>query len=278
MSNILITGNHGFLGNALFQRLKYDHGIIGLAQDICEPIECDQRIDQIYNLAGTPSPAKYLKDPIRTAKTNTVGIFNILDFAVRTRAKLFQASTGEVDADDNHLGKRSCYRLGKKFAEYLCEEYKRQFNLSIRILRMYNSYGPDMKLDDGRVIPEFIRKALLNEDIILYGGKQTRSFCYVDDMIDGMIKMMESDINFPVNICSPEEIEIGELAHLIVILTNSNSKVLFKPKLKEDQEQINPIDNLAQDILGWEPKVNLINGLLLTIESFKRRLHVGKEN
>lgn len=273
---ILITGGFGFLGVHLSHTLGKD--VYQSNQDICEMLDYSD-ITHIYNLAGTPSPVKYVQNPVRVLETNTKGVLNILKLAKLNNAKVLQASTGEVEENSDHLEKRSCYRFGKKIAETICMDYHRQYGVEVGILRMYNSYGPGMKLDDGRVIPEFIRKALLGEDIVVFGGRQTRSFCYVDDMVSGMIQMMASKLVGPISICNPEEVSISELAEFIVAKCNSISKIIYKPRRKEDQDQINPTTNLAQDLLNWAPKTRLEDGLTLTIDYFKKRMgYVAERN
>lgn len=271
--SILITGGYGFLGTHLRNKLDEGHDteVMTLSSDIREPLT-GLKMTEIYNLAGTPSSAWYLKDPIGTLETNTTGMINVLNLALKNKAKVLQASIGEMEEGFSHLGNRACYYYGKMIAETLCFDYYRKHGLEVRILRMYNSYGPGMKLDDGRVIPEFIKRALSGEDLIVYGGRQTRSFCYVSDMIDGMIKMMNGVDLGPINICHPEEIAIAELAELIIKECDSKSKIIYKPRKEGDQDKINPVVDLAQDWLGWEPKVSLIDGLRLTIKDFKRRL------
>lgn len=277
LKRILVTGSKGFLAHHLIQELEKVSNILQYDGDIRD-FSFNEPVDEIYNLAGTPSPAKYSLNPIRTLETNTIGMNKILQYAAWYNAKLLQASTGEVYEKGDHTEIRACYRYGKMIAEIFCFDYARMFNFKAKILRMYNSYGPYMSLDDGRVIPVFILKALRNEDIIIFGGRQTRSFCYASDMIDGMIKMMESNINIPVNICSPEEFSVSELAEIIIQKSKSSSRIIHKPKLKEDQNQINPTENLAQDLLQWEPKVSFEDGISITIDYFRKRLNVGKKN
>lgn len=277
MKNILVTGSNGFIGFHLVKELQKNSNVYPYIGDI-RVFSFDQKIDEIYNLAGTPSPAKYLKNPIKTLETNTIGMNNILQFALRHNSRVLQASTGEVYKKGDHTEKRACYRYGKMIAETFCFDYCRAYNLSIRILRMYSSYGPNMDLNDGRVIPEFISKALRNEDIVIFGGSQTRSFCYISDMVDGITKLMNSNINTPVNICSPEELTISELAEIIVDKSHSSSRIVHKPKLKDDQDQVNPTDNLAQDLIDWEPEVSFEEGIAITIDYFRKLINVGKKD
>ena len=233
---ILVTGGKGFLGVNLCKKLrKLGHYVYSMdmitseekyyiQHDIIEKLP-RIKVDVIFNLASTPSPAKYLKDPIHTVKTNIIGVMNVLDLAVHNDAKILQASTCEVYEDFDILDQRACYRHGKKMAESLFYDYYRYYNIIMNVARLGNVYGPGMKLDDGRVIPEFIRRALNNEDIIIMGGEQKRSFCYVDDMIDALILLMESHyILKPINIRSMEELSISEIAEMIIIETNSKSK------------------------------------------------------
>jgi UDP-glucuronate decarboxylase len=248
--------------------------VIDYVKDIREPILAVPT--QIYNLAGTPSPFKYLQDPIRTLETSTVGMLNVLRLAVQTGAKVLQASTGEVHEKGDHLDPRSCYRYGKMIAETFCADFSRVYGVDVKIARMFNSYGPGMGLSDGRVIPEFIKKALRNEDLVLFGGRQTRSFCYATDTVAALTSLMSSRISVPINICSPEEIEIGELAEFIVKECGSQSKVIYQPRWENDQDQINPTQFLAQQYLGWEPRVSLRDGLRNTINDFKRRMYVAE--
>lgn len=244
-------------------------------------MECDQ----IYNLACPASPIHYQRDPIYTTKTSIYGSFNALGLAKRTGARILQASTSEIYGDPectpqvesyrgnvNTMGPRSCYDEGKRVAETLFFDYHRMHGVDIKVMRIFNTYGPGMDIGDGRVISNFVVQALKNEDITIYGdGSQTRSFCYVDDLIDGMIKLMNSreDFHGPVNIGNPGEYSIKELAEIIIDMTNSTSKTVFRPLPQDDPIQRRPDISLAKHELRWEPKIDLQEGLSKTISYFK---------
>ena len=308
MKRILITGGAGFLGSHLCDKL-IEHGnevlcldnfftgskdnIIHLLanprfelirHDIINPIFLE--MDQIYNLACPASPVHYQYNPIKTIKTNVMGTINTLGMAKRLNAKILQASTSEVYGDPdvhpqkegywgrvNPIGPRSCYDEGKRAAECLMMDYHRQNNVKVKIARIFNTYGPRMALNDGRVVSNFVVQALKGEDITVYGdGSQTRSFCYVDDMIDGLIRMMESDDGFlgPVNLGNPDEFKILDLAKTVIRMTGNRSTIVHRPLPQDDPMQRNPDISLARKMLGWQPHVNLEKGLERTIAYFRK--------
>lgn len=306
MKRILVTGGAGFLGSHLCERLLsegndvicVDNLFTGskenirhllnnpyfefIRHDITEPLFLE--VDEVYNLACPASPPYYQSDPIKTAKTSVYGAMNMLGLAKRVNARILQASTSEVYGDPdvhpqpetyrgnvNPIGIRSCYDEGKRMAETLFFDYYRREKVDIRIVRIFNTYGPRMKPNDGRVVSNFIIQALKNEDITIYGdGKQTRSFCFVDDLINGMIKMMNSE-NFtgPVNIGNPGEFTMLGLAEKVIELTGSKSKIKYMPLPEDDPKQRRPIIDLAREKLGWEPEVSLEEGLKRTIAYFR---------
>lgn len=306
MENILVTGGAGFIGSHLCESLlKQGNHIICLdnfftgsrknvehlldnrefeliRHDIIEPIILE--VDKIYNLACPASPIHYQYNAIKTIKTNVLGVTNMLDLADETNARILQASTSEVYGDPmvhpqkeeywgnvNPIGIRSCYDEGKRVAETLMMDYHRQHNVDIRIIRIFNTYGPRMAQNDGRVVSNFIVQALKNEDITIYGdGSQTRSFCYVDDLVHGMITLMNTE-NFmgPVNIGNDGEYTILELAEMIIKLTNSNSNIVFKPLPSDDPCKRKPDLSLAKEKLKYSPTVQAETGLLKTIEYFQ---------
>jgi UDP-glucuronate decarboxylase len=310
MKRILITGGAGFLGSHLCDKLieqGYDvlcldnfftgskDNIIHLLanprfelirHDIINPIFLE--MDQIYNLACPASPVHYQYNPIKTIKTNVMGTINALGMAKRLNAKILQASTSEVYGDPdmhpqkegywgrvNPIGPRSCYDEGKRAAECLMMDYHRQNNVKVKIARIFNTYGPRMALNDGRVVSNFVVQALKGEDITVYGdGSQTRSFCYVDDMVAGLIMMMESDDSFlgPVNLGNPHEFRIMDLAKTVISMTGNRSKIVHRPLPQDDPMQRNPDISLARKILGWQPHVNLEKGLERTIEYFRKAI------
>jgi len=307
MKKILVTGGAGFLGSHLCDRLVaqghhvlcVDNYFTGskrniahlldyknfevIRQDICIPLYVE--VDEIYNLACPASPQHYQLDPIQTMKTSVIGAFNMLGLAKRTKARILQASTSECYGDPtvhpqpeeywgnvNPVGIRSCYDEGKRAAETLFIDYHRVHNVTVKIMRIFNTYGPRMAEGDGRVVSNFIVQALRNEDITIYGdGLQTRSFCYVDDLLDGMMSLMASDdsITGPVNIGNPGEFTMLELAEKVIALTNSSSKLVHKPLPKDDPRQRKPNIDMAKNILGWTPKINLVDGLTKTIDYFR---------
>ena len=303
---ILVTGGAGFLGSHLCDRLIeqgndvicIDNLFTGskdnirhlmgnpyfefIRHDVTEPIYVE--VDQIYNLACPASPIHYQYDPIKTGKTSVLGSLHTLGLAKRVHARILQASTSEVYGDPeihpqpesyrgcvNPIGIRSCYDEGKRMAETLFFDYHRQHQVDIKVIRIFNTYGPRMNTHDGRVVSNFIVQALKNENITIYGrGEQTRSFCYVDDLIEGMIRMMNSRDGFtgPVNIGNPGEFTMLELAQKIIDLTGSSSKIIFEPLPQDDPMQRRPVIDLAKKELSWEPTVNLEEGLKKTIAYF----------
>jgi UDP-glucuronate decarboxylase len=307
---ILVTGGAGFLGSHLCDRLIaagndvlcVDNFFTGtksniahlvnnpyfdlMRHDVTYPLHVE--VDQIYNLACPASPVHYQFDPIQTTKTSVHGAINMLGLAKRVKARIFQASTSEVYGDPevhpqieaywgrvNPIGLRSCYDEGKRCAESLFFDYWRQHNLEIKVARIFNTYGPRMHPNDGRVVSNFIMQALRGEDITIYGtGQQTRSFCYVDDLIEVMIRFMESSASFtgPVNIGNPGEFTILELAERIISLTGSRSKLVFKPLPSDDPKQRQPDIALAKRALAWEPKISLEDGLKETIAYFVKQI------
>ncbi len=307
---ILVTGGAGFLGSHLCERLLkngqdvlcVDNFFTGSKENIAHLISNPYfeimrhdvtfplyvEVAKIYNLACPASPIHYQNDPVQTTKTSVHGAINMLGLAKRLKARILQASTSEVYGDPkvhpqtedywghvNPIGTRSCYDEGKRCAETLFFDYWRQHNMQIKVVRIFNTYGPRMHPNDGRVVSNFIVQALRNEDITIYGdGQQTRSFCYVDDLIDVMILMMNSPADFtgPVNVGNPGEFTMLELAEQVIKLTGSKSKLVFKPLPSDDPKQRQPDISLAKSRLGWEPKVCLEDGLKETIDYFKKTL------
>ncbi|HQM46782.1 MAG TPA: SDR family oxidoreductase [Smithellaceae bacterium] len=307
MKRILITGGAGFLGSHLCERLlKEGNDILCLdnfftgsknniahlmghthfeviRHDIINPIFVE--VDEIYNLACPASPVHYQCNPIKTIKTNVMGAINVLGIAKRTKAKILQASTSEVYGDPdihpqiesywgrvNPIGLRSCYDEGKRAAECLMMDYRRQNAVNTKIVRIFNTYGPRMAVNDGRVVSNFIVQALQGNDMTVYGdGSHTRSFCYCDDLIDGLIRMMNTpeDFSGPVNIGNPGEFTILQLAQMIIELTGSSSKIDYQPLPADDPKQRRPDILLAQKQLGWQPKTTLKEGLISTIQYFR---------
>ena len=310
---ILVTGGAGFLGSHLCERLLreknhvvcVDNFLTGnkknverllkdphfelIRHDIVKPLSLD--VHEIYNLACPASPVHYQQNPIKTMKTSIIGTINVLNIAKRTKAKILQASTSEIYGDPevhpqketywgrvNPVGVRSCYDEGKRAAECLIMDYRRQKNIISKIVRIFNSYGPRMAINDGRVISNFIIQALCDKEITVYGdGKQTRSFCYVDDMIDGLILMMTSADDFygPVNLGNPHEFTILELAQKIIKMTKSDSKISFQPLPPDDPVRRKPDIKLAREKLNWSPKVALEEGLIKTIKYFRNELKIS---
>ena len=307
---VLVTGGAGFLGSFLCERLLSEgcdvicvdnfytgtkRNIVHLLEnpyfelirhDITFPLYLE--VDEIFNLACPASPIHYQNDPVQTTKVNVHGSINMLGLAKRLKARILQASTSEVYGDPsvhpqtegywgnvNCVGIRSCYDEGKRCAETLFFDYHRQHNLSIRVVRIFNTYGPRMHPNDGRVVSNFILQALRQEDITVFGdGSQSRSFCFVDDLIEGMIRMMgaANDFTGPVNIGNPNEFSILELAEKVIALTGSKSKIIYRPLPEDDPLQRQPDITLARDHLGWEPQTQLIEGLKRTIDYFKGEL------
>ncbi|MBT5761791.1 MAG: SDR family oxidoreductase, partial [Gammaproteobacteria bacterium] len=257
-----------------------------IRHDICFPLYVE--VDEIYNLACPASPIHYQHDPVQTTKTTVHGAINMLGLAKRINARILQASTSEVYGDPdvhpqvedywgnvNPIGPRSCYDEGKRCAETLFFDYHRQHDLDIKVVRIFNTYGPNMHPNDGRVVSNFIMQALTNEDITVYGnGEQTRSFCYIDDLINGMMKMMSSNkkITGPINLGNPVEFKIIELAQMIIKLTNSKSKIINKGLPTDDPIRRKPDISRAKKLLDWEPGINVIDGLKTTIDYFKKQL------
>jgi UDP-glucuronate decarboxylase len=258
-----------------------------MRHDVTFPLYVE--VDQIYNLACPASPVHYQHDPVQTTKTSVHGAINMLGLAKRVKARILQASTSEVYGDPqvhpqtedywghvNPIGIRSCYDEGKRCAETLFFDYHRQHKLEIKVMRIFNTYGPRMHPNDGRVVSNFIMQALRNEDITIYGeGTQTRSFCYVDDLINGMVSLMDSDVNFtgPVNIGNPTEFTMLELAENILKLTSSKSKMVFKSLPADDPRQRKPNIEMANSQLGWQPTVALEDGLKETISYFRNTIN-----
>lgn len=311
MKKILITGGAGFLGSHLTEKLLHaghdvlvvDNFFTGSKQnlshllsnpnlevmrhDVTFPLYVE--VDEIYNLACPASPVHYQFDPVQTTKTSVHGAINMLGLAKRTRARILQASTSEVYGDPeihpqpegywgrvNPIGIRSCYDEGKRCAETLFFDYHRQHQTDIKVVRIFNTYGPRMHPNDGRVVSNFIVQALRGQDITIYGdGQQTRSFCYVDDLIAGMIQMMstEKDFTGPVNLGNPGEFTMLQLAELVLKLSKSKSQIVFQPLPADDPKQRQPNIDLAKSKLQWEPTVNLEDGLQETIAYFRRILN-----
>ena len=307
MNRVLVTGGAGFLGSHLCERLLnegnevicVDNLFTGskdnirhlmdnpyfefMRHDITQPLYVEA--DRIYNLACPASPPHYQYDPIKTAKTSVYGAMNLLGLAKRTHARILQASTSELYGDPqihpqpesyrgnvNPIGIRSCYDEGKRMAETLFFDYHRQHGVDIKVIRIFNTYGPRMNPEDGRVVSNFIVQALKGEDITIYGdGNQTRSFCYVDDLIDGMVRMMNSRDGFtgPVNLGNPGEFTMKQLAQMVIELTGSSSKLVYMPLPSDDPTQRKPVIDLAERELSWKPAIKLEDGLKKTIEFFK---------
>lgn len=308
-NRVLVTGGAGFLGSHLCDRLLLDgNDVICLdnlftgskdnirhllsnpyfefiRHDVTEPIQLE--VDQIYNLACPASPVHYQYNPIKTANTSVLGAINMLELAMHTNARILQASTSEVYGDPqvhpqpesywgsvNPIGIRSCYDEGKRMAETLFFDYYRQNDVDIRVIRIFNTYGPRMNSNDGRVVSNFIVQALRGENITVYGaGDQTRSFCYVDDLIDGMVRMMNAE-NFtgPVNLGNPGEFTMLELAEKVIRLTGTKSHIVHKPLPSDDPAQRRPVIDLAKEMLDWQPTIDLDEGLKRTIAYFRKIL------
>jgi len=307
MKRILVSGGGGFLGSHLCDRLLNEgnevlcvdnfftgnrrniHHLLDnknfelLRHDVTHPLYVE--VDEIYNLACPASPVHYQFDPVQTTKTSVIGAMNMLGLAKRLKIKILQASTSEIYGDPevhpqpesykgsvNTLGPRACYDEGKRCAETLFFDYHRQHKVAIKVMRIFNTYGPRMHPNDGRVVSNFIVQALKGQDITMYGdGKQTRSFCYVDDNIEGMYRLMNSRDGFtgPVNIGNPGEFTMLELAEMVIELTNSKSKMIFLPLPQDDPMQRRPVIDLAKKELDWEPKIALREGLIKTISYFE---------
>lgn len=310
LKRILVTGGAGFIGSHLCERLLNEgnevicldnfftgrkENIAHLAgnpsfevvrHDVIEPVLIE--VDQVYNLACPASPVHYQYNPVKTIKTNIMGTLNMLGLAKRVRARILQASTSEVYGDPkvhpqpesywgnaNPIGTRACYDEGKRCAEALMFAYHRQNGVDIRVVRIFNTYGPRMLENDGRVVSNFIVQALRGQDMTVYGdGSQTRSFCYVDDLVDGLIKMMNHDETVgPVNLGNPGEFTVLELANMVKKLTGSSSKIIYNPLPPDDPVQRRPDISIAREKLAWRPLVGLEDGLLRSIEYFSSRIH-----
>ena len=306
---VLVTGGAGFLGSHLCKRLlELGHQVIAadnlhtgsiksiesllrmknfefIEHDIREPIHVD--IEQIYNLACPASPIHYQTDPVKTIQTNVHGMMNMLDLAKDIDAKILQASTSEVYGNPlmhpqkegywgnvNPIGLRSCYDEGKRCAETLLFDYHRQYDVKIKVARIFNTFGPNMAINDGRVVSNFILQALEDKPISIYGnGDQTRSFCFVDDLVEGLVLLMNSDDSFtgPINLGNPNEIQIKILAEKIIEMTNSSSIIEYKPLPEDDPVKRRPDISLAKEVLGWEPKINIAEGITKTISYFEEK-------
>jgi UDP-glucuronate decarboxylase len=309
---ILLTGAAGFLGSHLSTRLlSENHQVIGIddfstgstenlseslsnpnfsfhEHDVREPFRAD--VDAILNFACPASPKNYQLDPVRTIETNFLGIINMLHLAKETGARILQASTSEVYGDPdispqpetywgnvNPIGIRSCYDEGKRAAETLCFDYKRQYRVDARLVRIFNTYGPNMAVGDGRVVSNFIVQALQQQPITIYGeGLQTRSFCYVSDLVEGIYRMLmvEEKPSSPVNLGNPGEFSMLELAKVVLEITNSSSEIVFETLPQDDPKQRKPDITLAKNFLGWEPRINLAEGIRLTSEYFAKELRI----
>lgn len=307
--NILVTGGAGFIGSHLCKNLlnngdkvicidnlltgdlknltsiKSNSNFQFVEHDVVSPLLLKEKIDQIYHLASPASPIDYQNHPLETLLTNSQGTYNLLELAKQNKARFLLASTSEIYGDPkehpqkenywgnvNSFGPRSCYDEAKRFAESLCYTYLHKFNADIRIIRIFNTYGPNMQKDDGRVISNFINQAIKSQPVTIYGkGSQTRSFCYVDDLVNGIIKTMEKpDIKGEIiNLGNPDEYTILEIANAIIKLTGSKSKIIFKPLPEDDPTRRKPDISKAKKLLNWEPKVTLQEGLLKTIDYFK---------
>ncbi len=311
MKRILVTGGAGFIGSHLCKRLlNQGHKVICLDNmftgtfdnidvlcaddnfefinaDVTDPIQLD--VDEIYNLACPASPVHYQYDPVMTAKTSFLGALNVLELARKCAARVLQASTSEIYGDPlvhpqteeyrgnvSTIGPRACYDEGKRIAETLFFDYQRKYGVDIRVVRIFNTYGPNMLENDGRVVSNFIIQALKNDDITLYGdGMQTRSFCYIDDLIEGLIKMMgNNDFNGPVNLGNPHEMTVYDLAKMIIEKTGSASRIVYMPLPADDPVKRKPAIELAKSKLYWQPEVSISEGLDRTIDYFKTKLDI----
>ncbi len=309
---VLVTGGAGFIGSHLCERLLTaghevlcldnfftgrkknleslldNHAFELVRHDVTEPILLE--VDRVFHLACPASPVHYQQNPVKTVKTNVMGTINMLGLAKRVKARILHASTSEVYGDPevhpqpesywgsvNPIGPRSCYDEGKRVAETLCFDYHRQNHVDVRVVRIFNTYGPRMLLDDGRVVSNFVVQALRGEDITIYGeGTQTRSFCYVDDLIGGLVRMMDGDHVGPVNLGNPGEFTMMELASLVLELTGSKSQIVHKPLPPDDPTRRRPDITKAKELLGWEPTIALREGLSKTIAYFEDALRDGK--
>ena len=310
-ANVLVTGGAGFIGTNLCKRLLKDGKKVicvdnlftgkmrnikplmsninfkFIKHDIIEPLNIEEKIDEIYNLACPASPPNYQKDPLFTIKTNFIGMINMLELAKKNNCKILQASTSEVYGDPlehpqkesywghvNSFGIRSCYDEGKRCAETLCFNYINKYGVDVKIIRIFNTYGPFMDKDDGRVVSNFINQALYNQNITIYGdGTQSRSFQFVDDLIEAMIRVMKTDNNFhgPINLGNPNEFNIKTLAEIILeLIKDSKSRIIYVELPKDDPCKRKPDISLAKEKLGWEPKIQLKEGLIKTIDYFNK--------
>jgi UDP-glucuronate decarboxylase len=312
---ILVTGGAGFVGSHLSRKLISEgHEIIAvdnfytgsrsnvadlltnpsfelIRHDITQPFYAE--VDAVMNLACPASPVHYQKHPVQTTKTSVIGTTNMLGLAKRLNVPILQASTSEVYGDPNispqsedywgnvnPIGIRACYDEGKRVAETLCFDYIRQYDVQAKVVRIFNTYGPNMQFNDGRVVSNFILQALTNSDITIYGdGSQTRSFCYVSDLVDGLIKMIfsQKEVTGPINLGNPAEMSILQLAEKIIALTNSRSKIIREPLPSDDPKQRKPDISIASKVLQWHPKVSLDEGLKATIQEFENRLKNGSQ-
>lgn len=310
MKRVLVTGGAGFIGSHLCERLlsegnevfcvdNLETGKVAnimpfidnplfhfIQQDVIEPL--DLEVDEIYNFACPASPPLYQKDPVHTLKTSVLGAINLLELATKTNARIMQASTSEIYGDPavspqpesywgnvNPIGIRSCYDEGKRCAETFFFDFHREYGTRIKVIRIFNTYGPRMDANDGRVVSNFIVQALRNEPLTVYGdGSQTRSFCYIDDLVEGIVRMMETDdsITGPINLGNPAEFTVLQLAHLVLQLTGSKGEIQFRPLPEDDPKRRKPDITLAKQILGWEPRVDLRDGLIKTLEYFRKTL------
>jgi UDP-glucuronate decarboxylase len=281
--NRVICLDNLFTGNIKnIQHLLSNPNFVFINHDIINPLQIDSNIDEIYNFACPASPEKYQQDPINTLKVNFLGVLNLLELAKIKNSKFLQSSTSEVYGEPeispqpeeyrgnvNTIGIRSCYDEGKRIAETLIIDYHKKYNVDVRIVRIFNTYGPRMDKNDGRVVSNFINQALNDKPITLYGnGEQTRSFCYIEDQINGIIQLMASNYIYPVNIGNPQEITVKELANIILKLTNSNSKIIYKDLPSDDPTNRKPDITKATKILNWTPIYDLESGILKTIEYF----------
>jgi UDP-glucuronate decarboxylase len=309
---VIVAGGAGFLGSHLIEKLlEADHEVTCLDNfytgsprnifqfqsnprfsfietDVSEKFHILGNVDMIFNLACPASPVHYQRNPVETIKTNIFGSFNLLELALQKNAKILQASTSEVYGDPlispqveaywgnvNPIGIRACYDEGKRASETLFFDFHRQYNVDIRVARIFNTYGPKMDLDDGRVVSNFIVQALKGLDITIYGdGEQTRSFCYVDELIDGLMRLMflSNDSTGPINLGNPVEFTMLELARIIMEITNSKSKIKFEPLPHDDPKQRRPDITKAQQLLMWNPTINLRDGIGKTVEDFRERM------
>lgn len=307
--NVLITGAAGFLGSHLCEKfLNLGYCVIGMdnlitgnmkniehlfevsnnfefiEQDICDPIKIEKDLKYILHFASPASPVDYLRFPIETLRVGSIGAYNVLELAKSKKSRILIASTSEVYGDPdvhpqeeeywgnvNPIGPRSVYDEAKRFQESITMAYNRYYEVETRIVRIFNTYGPGMRLDDGRALPQFVSQALKDQDLTVFGdGNQTRSFCYVDDLVEGIYKLLLSDYSYPMNIGNPEEVTIKQFAEEIIELTGSYNKIQYKSLPQDDPKKRNPDITKAKNILGWEPVIKRAEGLKKTLEHFKR--------